>query len=64
MVDYTDISDVTDIRRSNNIFRDGYGDSDHLNLLALRKYNRNDLAILVFVVVATVLVNKYVLSNR
>ena len=64
MVDFTDVRPVTDTRNSNNIFRESYGDPDHLKILALRKYNRTDLAILVSVVIVTVLVNKYILTRK
>lgn len=64
MVDFNDIREVTDIRKNKNIFRDGYGNSEHLNMLALRKYNMSDLAILLLVVVSTILINKYVLTRK
>ncbi len=57
------MADIADIRRS-NLFREGHGDSNHLNILALREYNRTDLAILVLVVLITILVNKYLLTRR
>jgi len=64
MVDFNEMREVTDIRNGKNIFRDGYGNSEHLNLLALRKYNITDLAILLLVIVSTILINKYILTRK
>ena len=57
------MADIADIR-TNNLFRESHGNSNHLNMLAFRHYNRTDLAILVLVVLCTILVNRFLLTRK
>lgn len=57
------MADIADIR-TNNLFRESHGDSNHLSMLAFRHYNRTDLAILVLVVLCTILVNRFLLTRK
>lgn len=57
------MADFGDIR-TKNLFKESNNDVNHLNVFAVRQYNRTDLAILVLVVMGTVLVNKYILTKK
>jgi hypothetical protein len=57
------MADLADIR-TNNLFRDVHGDTNHLNVLTMRQYNRTDLVILVLVIFGTILVNRFILTKK